>query len=234
MPRLTLSPFALLLAALAPAAPVPKDFDSAARRVEQLFGKAASPPKAVGEFKFTAKGLTAKMPAAKFGDEYSPDQGMRTQALVVGDFEAEVAMRLPAPPGMPTNRVVCLGGGLFACDPDKKTGPFASVAQNLTAEPPQVGQPVGWMREVLAVVDANDFADTDVLPTDPSVPYRLRLTRKGDTFAIAVSPDGKKWRELKPMKFKLPATVGVGVFCYNRTGEPVEVAFEEFSLNPRK
>lgn len=223
---------ALLLAAVSPAAPVPKDFDAPAKKVERLFGKALQSPKATGEFKFDAKGLTAKMPADKFGNEASPVLGMHTQTLVSGDFEAEVSMRVVPPPL--AQRSIFLGGGLFAREPDKKTNVGALVAQSLRGRVPAKGM-AGWVRETVALVDGNDdYLDDDEVPVDPTAPFHLRLTRKGNTFATAVSTDGKAWRPLKPMAMKLPDTVGVGVFCYNRTGEPADAVFERFAIRPLK
>lgn len=223
---------AVLLAAAAVAAPVPKDFESSARKWERLFGTTVLPPKVAGTFQFHSKGLTAKMPATKFGNEMNPLGGLRTQALVTGDFEAQVSMRV-TPPGL-TNRAIFLGGGLYARDPDKKVDVGASVAQNLRGRAAHGNRPGGWIREVATLVgDADDYSD-DEESIDPATTYHFRLTRTGDTFTTATSTDGKEWRALKPMKAKLPATVGVGVFCYNRTGEATDASFEEFALRPLK
>jgi hypothetical protein len=228
-------PLAVVLLALPAAlsAPVPKDFDTAAKKQERLFGKTVPSAKG-GEFKFDATSLTAKMPAAKFGNESAPHVGMYTQTLVTGDFVAEVTMRTAPPNVLQPIKTVTLGGGLYAREPDKKTHAFASVAQNLMGRGPQGTKPGGWEREVLSLVNGNDDYVEDNVPVDPTAPYHLRLTRKGDTFATAISTNGEKWRDLKPMTVKLPATLGVGVFCYNRTGETADAIFEQFSVRPLK
>lgn len=227
-------PFVVLLLAASAAVPtpVPKDFGEPARRLEKSFGKTVPSPKG-GEFKFDAKGLTAKMPAARFGNECSPHVGMHTQALVTGDFEMVVAVRLPAADGLPA-KILSLGGGLFAREPDKKSNTFVSVAQNLTSRPPRAGRPVGWMRESITVYDGTDDSFDEDTPINPAAPYHFRLTRVGDTFTTAVSTDGKEWREFKPKAVKLPETLGVGVFCYNRTGEPTDAMFDGFIVRPLK
>jgi Protein of unknown function (DUF1349) len=224
----------LLLAAVAFPAPVPKDFDTPAKKLARTFGKTTPSPKG-GEFRFDATALTAKMPAARFGNENVPHAGMHTQTVVSGNFAAEVTIRLtPADGLLVPNEVFSLGGGMFAREPDKESRAVATVTLSLINRWLRPQMVSAWERNTLFRVNGKNVSADEDAPVDPAVPYRLRLTREGDTFAAAMSDDGKEWRTLAPQKLTLPKAVGVGVFCYNRTGETADAVFEGFSIRPLK
>jgi hypothetical protein len=58
----------------------------------------------------------------------------------------------------------------------------------------------------------------------------LRMERKGSRITGAISPDGKKWKSLKPIDTLWPAQLKVGVSVANSSSDPHAVRFEELVL----
>ena len=63
----------------------------------------------------------------------------------------------------------------------------------------------------------------------------LKLSRKGDAFSFAVSPDGKEWTEIKSREIAggeidMPKKLKVGVAATNATTKEFSPVFEGFSL----
>ena len=58
----------------------------------------------------------------------------------------------------------------------------------------------------------------------------LRVQRKGNVIIGALSTDGSKWTELKPIEASWPATLTVGLDGANSSSEPFSVNFTEVDL----
>lgn len=61
----------------------------------------------------------------------------------------------------------------------------------------------------------------------------LRMERKGSRIAGAISTDGAKWKQLKPIDTLWPAQLKVGLAATNSTSEPFAVRFEQFTLKAK-
>jgi regulation of enolase protein 1 (concanavalin A-like superfamily) len=71
--------------------------------------------------------------------------------------------------------------------------------------------------------------DASVCPLEDKETF-VRLERRGDKLLAAVSHDGKKWTELKPLEVKLPAKLKLGVAAGTTSTEPFLPRFDQFEL----
>ncbi len=58
----------------------------------------------------------------------------------------------------------------------------------------------------------------------------LRMERKGSRITGSISPDGTKWKQLKPIDTLWPSQLKVGLTVANSNSEPLTVRFEEVKL----
>src|SRR5581483_2309198 len=61
----------------------------------------------------------------------------------------------------------------------------------------------------------------------------LRLERKGSRIYGAISTDGSKWKQVKPIDTLWPAKLKVGLSAINSNNEPFAVKFEEFDFKAK-
>jgi regulation of enolase protein 1 (concanavalin A-like superfamily) len=62
----------------------------------------------------------------------------------------------------------------------------------------------------------------------------LRLERSGRTITASVSDDGANWQSLAPMTLDWPEKLQIGVTAGHNTGSALDVAFEAFSVRPKR
>jgi regulation of enolase protein 1 (concanavalin A-like superfamily) len=75
--------------------------------------------------------------------------------------------------------------------------------------------------------------DTSVQPLEDKATY-LRLERQGDKLLASISYDGKEWKELKPLKERLPAKLKLGVSLSSSSTDVFAARFDQFQLLNRR
>jgi len=220
------------------AAPVPKP-ESDAARFKRLFGEAVLPDKK-GEFELTADTLTVKFPKGKYvGAEAHPLLSPRTSHEVEGDFELTAAVRITGPKEPPTTgKQWDMGAGLVAWDdesekqPDGPSTVFAARRFEVHHLPQREKYP--WWEETVAQFRQYSHVPKATEGSDPTTTRHMRLTRKGDTFAVAWSDDGKDWTEQAARKVEADSKMRVGVWAYKRVDGDGDVVFENVTLTTGK
>ena len=228
----------LALTPLAFAAPVPKP-ESDAERFKRLFGKAELPGKK-GEFKLTGDTLTVTFPKGKYvGAEAHPLLSPRTAREVEGDFELTAAVRITGPKDPPTTGTQWdMGGGLVAWDDESEKQPDGPgtvfAARRFEINEFRNRDKLVWWEESAAQFRQYGHTPKAAEGADPTTTRHLRLTRRGDTFAVSVSDDGKDWTEQASRKVEADSKMRVGVWAYKRVDGDGDVVFEQVTLTTGK
>lgn len=228
----------LALTPLVFAAPVPKP-ESDAERFKRLFGKAELPDKK-GEFALTGDTLTVKFPKGKYvGAEAHPLLSPRTAREVDGDFELTAAVRITGPKEPPTTgKQWDMGGGLVAWDDESEKQPdgpgtvYAARRFEVHHLPQREKYP--WWEETAAQFRQIGNVPKATEGSDPTTARHMRLTRKGNVFAVAWSDDGKDWAEQAAYEVKAADKMRVGVWAYKRVDGDGDVVFEKVTLTTGK
>lgn len=80
-------------------------------------------------------------------------------------------------------------------------------------------------------------AGLGLLKTDEvKLPVWLRVERKGKSFTTAYSTDGTKWKDIKTVEFDTGPTLLAGITAWNRLGKTVigTAEFEDVTVTPAK
>jgi regulation of enolase protein 1 (concanavalin A-like superfamily) len=223
LPR-TLFPLALLLPAVALAAPVPKETE--AEKIKRLFGTPADPEK---DCKFTLDGekLVLRTPEAShvFGFGNGIGNAPRVTRTVEGDFVATVRIRMAPPqPPQPYGPRMLFQAGLYVADSD------TSFAFNTRAVEDQNGTIRRTGRHGAWVSGNQQFSGSSGGGAfDPETTF-LRVTRTGDTTQFGASADGKGWHVFAGPKVQYGDKVTLGLFAANPGGLPFAAEFDQFTV----
>jgi len=224
------------LAGLAPGAPVPKE--NPTERMKRLFGEWVTPSE---DYKITPdeRVLRFSMPdTSKITmDDPSSQRGLpqypRSLKTVSGDFVMTVRVMTNVPNDVQVDKqpeTFGVAGGLY----------FTSKSSNgfvtLRHQPDVQNKWQSTFRHSYLVRVQNGSSGTgSTSPSGrpPQEPAWLRITRTGDNFLFFKSVDGKKWLSIPSGEIPnkaLEAELTVGVFAMQRTGKPIEVEFDGFSI----
>ncbi len=141
------------------------------------------------------------------------------QVKVSGDYPTSVTSAVP-------DFVAWQGAGLLLWQ-DAKNYIRLERAQ-LVAEGQATSYVVFELRKDGAVVD---YSGTNEHRLTGRATF-LKLERHGDKVSAAVSPDGGKWTLLKPLDWRGPQNLRVGVSASQDTSTPLNVELEDFNLTP--
>lgn len=218
---------AVLVAALAPAAPVPKDLETPEKKLERLFGKPVQPDGTKVELARDALKITVpELPSGKPG-ETGVYGSPRTERLVSGDFEFTVSVTVDVANGA----VVDSWAGIFVGFDDKSHFDYMrwlDTAPNVRGNRPGRGV---WSQ----VRTAGKGQSNVVGHTEKDVPTAtLRIVRKGDELtAHARYPGSDDWTQPVTVSVALPKEVTVGVYVGGRKG-PLTAEFRDLKVTARK
>jgi uncharacterized protein len=128
-----------------------------------------------------------------------------------GDFVASVKVR-------PCFKKRYDAGGLFVYDGAKKW-------IKLEFEMTDLGYP-----SVVSVVTDGSSDDCNGERMDDREEIRLQIARRGDTWALHFSEDGKKWKMARIFRFKMKDEVRVGIEAQSPVGSGCSVEFEKYRI----
>jgi regulation of enolase protein 1 (concanavalin A-like superfamily) len=212
---------AVLLAALAPAAPVPKDLETREKKLERLFGTPSQPDGAKVELDGTRlKVSVPHLPAGKPG-EAGVYGCPRTGRTVSGDFEFTCVVTVTTPADVPVDA----WAGVYVGFDDRHHFDFMRwLDTGRNRKGPGAARGV-WSQVVTAKGQANvvGHGEKDV-PT-----ATLRIVRKGDELTAHAKYPGGDWEQAVKATVALPKDVTVGVYVGGRKG-PLTAEFEDFSV----
>jgi len=217
----------LFVACVATAAPAPEDKPFVAG-----WDKPTDPDHDC-DFHVEAGKLTITVPGKEHDLSIERDRMNAPRVLrgVSGDFTVQVRVAgkfNPSAESDANDRVSFLGAGLLmwvddktyirleraALSRDEVTRTYASFELRDKGE---------WVRQ----------GDASVLPLEDRDTY-LRLTRKGNKVAGAVSQDGSKWTELEAMTVDLPEKLKVGVAAVSTSKKEMAPTFDRFELTEER
>lgn len=223
----------LLVAAMAGAAPVPKE--APAERLRRLYGE---PKESSGKAVFDLAGnrLAIRSAVALSGFDGPVRTAPRTTRTVTGDFDLVVRLTGPTVPDRDAEYLVP--------QPSVKAGLYASGEDVAVAFGRQVSRHVDVGRAVSKHLDTSVWLD-EVIPnevhggrfvlSDTGRPVFLRMTRTGGTLTVMASDDGKAWGDPRePSHVALPEVVAVGVFLSQTVEQKCEAAFDQFTVTQPK
>lgn len=208
----------LLSAALA--APVPKDLETAAQRLERLFGVPHTPDGTKVEL--AGNRLKIAVPALPAGrpGEANVFASPHTARTVSGDFELTVAVTVDVPVG----NAVDSWAGVYVGFDDKK---HFDYMRWLNDQPNRKGG--GRGRGVWSQL-CNPSQSNVVGHAEADVPTAtMRIVRKGDTLTAHTKYGTDEWTQVVNVNAALPNEVVVGVYVGGRKG-PLTAEFENFTV----
>lgn len=220
------------------AAPVPRP-ESDAERFKKLFGKEEQ---AKEKCDFVLKGdtLTVKFPKGKYvGAEDLPLLSPRTAREVEGDFALTAAVRFTGPKDPPASgHAWFMGAGLVAWDDEAEKFPEGPstiyAARRFEINEFRNRDKLVWWEETAAYFRENGNVPKGAEGADPTKLRHVRLTRKGNAFAVSWSDDGKDWTEQAAYEVKAADKMRVGVWAYKWVDGDGDVAFEQVTLTTSK
>ncbi len=208
----------LVLAALAPAAPVPKDFETPAKKLERRFGTPDQPDGTKVELDGNRlKVSVPHLPAGKPG-EAGVYASPRTARAVSGDFEFTVSVTVTTPADVPVDA----WAGVYVGFDEKGHFDYMRWLDS-TRKPGNRGvwsQLVGGGKGQANVVG---HAEKDV-PT-----ATFRVVRRGDELSAHTKYPGGDWEQPVKATVALPKEVVVGVYVGGRKG-PLTAEYEDFTV----
>ena len=220
-----LIPFAALLlaASVAVPAPVPKDFETPAKRLERLFGKPDQPDGTKVELDGRIlKVSVPHLPAGKPG-EAGVYASPRTARAVSGDFEFTVSVAVTTPADVPVDA----WAGVYVGFDEK--GHF-DYMRWLNSEPNRKG-PVRGRGVWSQLVGAGKGQSNVVGHGEKDVPTAtLRIVRRGDELTAHTKYLGGDWEQPVKATVALPKEVVVGVYVGGRKG-PLTAEFADFNVS---
>ena len=192
------------------------------------------------DFGLTGDTLTVKFPKGKcVGAEDHPLLSPRTAREVEGDFELTAAVRITGPKEPPTTgKQWDMGAGLVAWDDEAEKfpdGPWTVfIARRFEVHHLPKRDKYPWWEDTAAYFREHGHVPEATEGGDPTTTRHLRLTRKGDTFSVSVSDDGKDWTEQAARKVEVGDRMRVGVWAYKRVDGEGDAVFENVTLTTGK
>ena len=216
-------PLAVLLAAsVAVPAPVPKDFETPAKKLERLFGTPSQP---VGtKVELIGKVLKVTVPAVPDGKrgEAGVFANPRTERVVTGDFEFTVSVTVTTPADVPVDA----WAGVYVGFDEK--GHF-DYMRWLDTNRGQMRR--GTARGVWSQLVPTGKGQSNVVGhAEKDVPTAtLRIVRRGDELTAHAKYPGGDWEQPVKATVALPKEVVVGVYVGGRKG-PLTADFEDITV----
>jgi len=211
----------LMFAALAVAAPVPKDFESKEKKLARLFGAPVAPNGTKIELeRNTLRVSVPLLPAGKPG-ETGVYGSPRTARPVSGDFALTVRVTVSTPADVPVDA----WAGVYVGFDEKH---HFDYMRWLNSDPNRQG--AGRVRGVWSQLRNPNQSNT-VGHAEQDVPTAtLRIVRKGDELTAHAKYPAGEWTQEVKATVTLPKDVIVGVYVGGRKG-PMTAAFEDFTVS---